>query len=188
MEKWEKCQWFFEETAYLEDEEKDRILDIYMRGNKILKKVLKFLLGILIAGMVLLVIISVVIKEKRAGEKQIHTDIEPIYNHFPDLPETENIQWCSETSEGIGLTTVRIYVYAFYDASISDRFSEQRSVNEIPDFYFVPENLTGNHAEWRRLDDMKFAFQSGITNSEKMLTSVYLNEAGNVIYMEAVGD
>lgn len=31
-------------------------------------------------------------------------------------------------------------------------------------------------------------FQSGIKDSEKMVTSVYLNETGNVIYMEAVGD
>ena len=39
---------------------------------------------------------------------QVRTDTEPIYNHFPDLPETSEIQWCSKSSEGIGPTTTYI--------------------------------------------------------------------------------
>lgn len=34
-------------------------------------------------------------------EVQIRTETEPIYNHFPDLPGTSKMQWCSESSKGI---------------------------------------------------------------------------------------
>lgn len=149
-----------------------------------LKKVTIPILAILIIG----IILFTVTKGKETDEKQIRTDVKPIYNHFPDLPATEHIQWCSQTSGGIGLTTVWIYVFAFYDHDMSAEFSEEGILNEKPDFYFLPENLAENNSKWRKLENMGAAFQSGIKDSKKMYTSVYLNEAGNVIYMEAVGD
>lgn len=150
------------------------------------------ILAILATGIVL----SAILKEKAAPKRQIRTDMEPIYNHFPDLPATEHIQWCSQTSGGIGLTTVRLYVFAFYDDDISAELGEEEISDENPDFYFLPENLpenwteyiTQNHSGWRKLKHAGNAFQSGIKDSRKMYTAVYLNEAGNIIYLEAIGN
>lgn len=155
-----------------------------MKKTRMLKKILISIMGILIIGIVLFT----VTKGKETDEKQIRTDVEPIYNHFPDMPATENMQWCSRTSSGIGLTTVWVYVFAFYDYDVSAEFSEEGILSEKTDFYFLPENLAEDNSKWRKLEDMGAAFQSGIKASEKMCTSVYLNEAGNIIYMEAVGD
>ena len=149
-----------------------------------LKKITLSILALLTIG----IILFAVTKGKETEDKQIRTDIEPIYNHFPDLPATENIQWCSRTSNGIGLTTVWLYVFAFYDYDVSTEFSEKGILNEKTDFYFLPENLAENSTKWMKLEDAEAAFQSGIKDSRKMGTSVYLNEAGNIIYMEAVGD
>lgn len=151
-----------------------------------LKKAFMIILGILTTWIILLVVTAAFTKEKETDENQIQTDTKPIYNHFPDLPVTENIMWCSQTSDGIGLTTVRIYMFAFYDYDVSVRFSEKGSLNEAPNFYFLPEKPDDDNEKWRKLEDMKFAFQSGIKDSEKMVTSVYLNEAGNIIYMEGM--
>ena len=139
---------------------------------------------ILITGIAL----SAITKEKKPDKKQIRTDTEPIYNHFPGLPATENIQWCSRTSDGIGLTTVWVYVFAFYDYNVGAELGGEGILNEKTDFYFLPEDLTESNSKWRDLEDIGFAFQSGIKDSEKMYTAVYINEAGNIIYMEAVGD
>lgn len=153
-----------------------------------MKKLFLSIAGILITGMLLLIFSGIATQEKNADEKKIRTDTGPVYNHFPDFPAAESIQWCSETSKGIGLTTVRIYVFAFFDSNVSERFGEWENLNKIPDFYFLPDNLIEDNTGWRKLACMEFAFQSGIKDSEKMVTSVYLNETGNVIYMEAVGD
>ena len=48
------------------------------------------------------------------------TETEPIYNHFPDLPKTSEIKWCSQSSGGIGLVTTTLYIFAFYNEDISD--------------------------------------------------------------------
>ena len=152
-----------------------------------MKKVLISILGILIilgTGIALFAIT----KEKEPDEKQIRTDVEPIYNHFPGLPVTDDIQWCSRTSDGIGLTTVWIYVFAFYDYDVGTEFGGEGVLNEKTDFYFLPEDLVDSNLKWRKLEDMGDAFQAGIKLSEKMGVSIYINEAGNIIYMEAVGD
>lgn len=149
-----------------------------------MKKVTISILVILTIG----IILFIAIKGKETDDIQIRTDIEPIYNHFPDLPATETIQWCSKTSSGIGLTTVRVYAFAFYDHDISAEFNEAKILDETPDFYFLPETLTENHSKWRKPENMDAAFQSGITDSKKMRTSVYLNETGNILYMEAIGE
>ena len=156
-----------------------------------MKKIVISILGILIilgVGMTLFAMI----KEKEPVEKQIRTDIEPIYHHFPGLPATEDIQWCSRTSDGIGLTTVWIYVFAFYDYDVGTELGGEGILNEKTDFYFYPEDLVDSNSKWRKLEDKEIVsqsgFQSGIKDSEKMAVSVYINEAGNIIYMEAVGD
>ena len=152
-----------------------------------MKKVLISILGILIilgTGIALFAIM----KEKEPDEKQIRTDVEPIYNHFPGLPATDDMQWCSRTSSGIGLTTVWIYVFAFYDYDVGAELGGEGVFNEKTDFYFLPEDLVDSNSKWRKLEDMGDAFQAGIKLSEKMGVSIYINEAGNIIYMEAVGD
>lgn len=125
---------------------------------------------------------------KNAKPKHIRTDAEPIYNHFPDLPKTKTIQWSSKSSGGIGPTTVFIYVFAFYDHDVSASFSAEGVFNEKSDFYFLPETPSIGHYKWKKLQNMNAAFQSGIKDGEKFYTSVYLNDAGNILYMEAVGD
>ena len=75
-----------------------------LRGGK-LKKVSISMVGLIVI-LVIAIVLFAITKEERPDEKQIRTDVEPIYNHFPDLPATDDIQWCSRTSDGIGLTTV----------------------------------------------------------------------------------
>ena len=152
-----------------------------------MKKVLISILGILIilvTGMVLFALT----KEKEPDEKQIRTDVEPIYNHFPGLPATDDMQWCSRTSDGIGLTTVWVYVFAFYDYDVGAELGAKGTLSEKTDFYFWPDDLVDSNSKWRKLEDMGDAFQTGIKLSEKMGVSIYINETGNIIYMEAVGD
>lgn len=77
---------------------------------------------------------------------QIHTGTEPIYNHFPDLPETSEIQWCSWISGGIGLTCVKVYILAFYDHDVSNELQDMEIENqgEEIELYFVPEGINGD--------------------------------------------
>ena len=152
-----------------------------------MKKVLILILGTIII-LVIVIALFAIAKEKGMDEKQIRTDVEPIFNHFPGLPATDDIQWCSRTSEGIGLTTVWIYVFAFYDYDVGAELGEKGILNQKTDFYFLPEDLAESSSKWRKLGDMGSAFQAGIKDSEKMYVSVYINETGNIIYMEAVGD
>ena len=157
-----------------------------IRGRT-LKKVIISILGLLII-LVMGIVLFTITKEKEQDEKQIRTDVEPIYNHFPGLPVTDDIQWCSRTSDGIGLTTVWIYVFAFYDYDVGAELGGEGSLIEKTDFYFLPEELVDSNSKWRKLEDMGDAFQAGIKLSEIMGVSIYINEAGNIIYMEAVGD
>ena len=105
-----------------------------------MKKVLISMSGILII-LVIGIVLFAITKEKGQDEMQIRTDIEPIYNHFPGLPATDDIQWCSRTSGGIGLTTVWIYVFAFYDYDVGTELGAEGIVNEKNGFYFLPEEL-----------------------------------------------
>ena len=156
-----------------------------------MKKIIISILGLLII-LVIGIVLFAITKEKGQDEKQIRTDVEPIYNHFPGLPATDDIQWCSQTSDGIGLTTVWIYVFAFYDYDVGAELGGEGILNYKTDFYFWPEDLVDSNSKWRKLEDKEIVsqsgFQSGIKDSEKMVISVYINEAGNIIYMEAVGD
>ena len=120
---------------------------------------------------------------------QFNTDTTPIYNHFPDLPETANIKWYSETSTGIGLSTIKIYIFAFYDHNIQNELQDMNfQTDSAPiEFDAVPGGIDENQ-KWRCADYADFAFQSGIQETQKMNTAIYLNEEGNILYMEAIGD
>ena len=90
------------------------------------------------------------------------------------------------------MTTVWIYVFAFYDYDVGAELGAEGIFNEKTDFYFLPEELVDSNSKWRKLEDKEIVswsgFQPGIKDSEKKVISVYINEAGNIIYMEAVGD
>lgn len=121
---------------------------------------------------------------------QIRLDEEPIYNHFPTLPKAKQLQWCSKSSSGIGLTTVKVYLYAFYIENIEMYFFDEID-NVIVDVeispYFTPESLKGKDIKWKVIEDAEFFFQEGIPDHQKMGTKVYYSEQFNVIYIEAIG-
>lgn len=144
------------------------------------------LLGLLsVAGVVLFMADKVNTEEN----PQIRTETEPIYNHFPDLPETSEVQWCSWTSSGIGLTTIKVYIFAFYDHDVSNELQDMEieSQGEDIELYFVPEGINGDE-KWRLVENAGTAFQTGIKDTEKMSTVVYINGAGTVLYVEAIGE
>lgn len=148
---------------------------------------------ILVAGVIFLImaagifLVSTIMKTEEPI--QVRTDIEPIYNHFPDLPETSQIQWCSKSSDGIGLTTTYLYIFAFYDNDISNELQDMviKDNNEEIEVYFVPDGVDANQ-KWKHVEDAGFAFQKDIKNTQKMWTTVSINEAGTILYIEAVGD
>ncbi|MDE6220765.1 MAG: hypothetical protein K2G51_10135 [Lachnospiraceae bacterium] len=111
-----------------------------------------------------------------------------IYNHFPDLPETSEIQWCSVTSGGLGPSMVRLYIFAFYDHDISGELQEMAVQSECGDIelYYEPDEVKGQ--KWKSAENANFAFQSNIIMTKKMCTVVHINEAGTILYVEAVGD
>lgn len=159
-----------------------------MKNRGVLKKGLIAwlkLAGVILAAGIFLASIRI----KTEEPIQVRTDTEPIYNHFPDLPETSEIRWCSQSSEGIGLTTVNLYIFTFYDDDISNELQDMKIKDEGEDIelYFVSDGIE-NKQKWRRVENAGFAFQKEIKDTEKMHTDVYINEAGTMLYIEAVGD
>ena len=122
---------------------------------------------------------------------QIRTETGPIYNHFPDLPQTSEIQWCSKSSGGIGLTTTTIYIFAFYNYDISSELQamemEIETQSENPELYFVPNEINMEQ-KWRHVENANLAFQSSIKITQLMNTTVYINESGTILYIEAIGN
>lgn len=116
------------------------------------------------------------------------TETEPIYSHFPDLPKTSEIKWCSKSSGGIGLVTTTIYIFAFYDEDISGSLQGMTIDDKTAkiELYYEPEEVKGQ--KWRLVENTAFAFQTGIKDTQKMYTNVYLNESGTIVYVEAIGD
>ena len=116
-------------------------------------------------------------------------ETEPIYNHFPDLPETSKMQWCGEASEGIGLNTVRVSVFAYYDHDITGELEGIRFVDweDAVHLRFVPEGIS-REQKWKSVEDAPFAFQADIRNTQKINTAVYINETGTILNMQAIGD
>lgn len=129
--------------------------------------------------------------EKSIQNIQVRTETEPIYNHFPDLPETSAIQWCSQSSGGIGLTSTTLYLFAFYNRDVSGELQEMRieSQGENIELYFVPDGVNGDE-KWRRVESAGNAFplQTGVRESARLYADVYINEAGTILYVEAIGD
>lgn len=116
------------------------------------------------------------------------TETEPIYSHFPDLPKTSEIKWCSQSLGGIGLVTTTIYIFAFYDEDISGSLQGMTIDDKTAkiELYYEPEEVKGQ--KWRLVENTAFAFQTGIKDTQKMYTNVYLNESGTIVYVEAIGD
>ena len=158
-----------------------------------MRKIFTVLLGLFIAVGVLVSAVGVILfavgRVKRNDNIQIRTETEPIYNHFPDLPKTSVIQWCSRTSDGIGLTTVKLYFFAFYDYDVSNELQEMKIENQGEDIelHFVPDGINKDE-KWRCVENAGFAFQTGIKDTEKMYTTVYINDAGTILYVEAIGN
>ncbi len=157
----------------------------------------KILSGLAVAAGVLFtvgVVLSVIVflmsgRYKPKENIQMRTDTEPIYNHFPGLPETSEIQWCSRALESIGPTTLKLHIFAFYDHDISSELEDMEIENQSEDieFYFVPECISGDE-KWRYVKNADFAFQAGIKDTEKMYTTVYINDTGTILYIDVIGD
>ena len=152
-----------------------------------MRKIAIILLGLAAAGGVFLASKAFRIKES----VQIRTETEPIYNHFPDLPQTSEIQWCSKSSGGIGLTTTTIYIFAFYNYDISSELqateTEIETQSENIELYFVPNEINMEQ-KWRHVENANLAFQSSVKITQQMNTTVYINESGTILYIEAIGN
>ncbi len=137
----------------------------------------------------LILILMLFIGEKKAYQEiQVRTDIESIYNHFPDFPRTEIVEWCAISSTGIGPTTIEIYVFAFYDYDVEQlletNLEEKISFINPP---FFPDTLNRQYEGWNKVNGA-FLFQNKINKYKRMYTDVYVNTDCNIIYMEAIGD
>lgn len=164
-----------------------------MERRRTVRKIFIVLLALIAAVWLLFAVAGALLfAAERAEMKeniQIHTETEPIYNHFPDLPETSEMQWCSKSSEGIGLTTTTVYIFSFYNHDISNELQEMDIKNESEDIelHFTPDGIN-EEQKWRRVENAKYAFQTGIKDTSKMYTTVYINDAGTILYIEAIGD
>lgn len=145
--------------------------------------------GVLLAAAVIVAAVFLVWGRKEYIQER--TDTEPIYNYFPEVPETSEIQWCSRTSVSIGPSTLRLYIFAFYDHDISselqDMGMEIAGQTEDIELYYVPDSINGQQ-NWRHIENGAFAFQTGIKDSKKLYTTVSINDAGTILYIEAIGD
>lgn len=139
------------------------------------------------AGVVLSAVIFLV--SGRKEYVQMRTDTEPIYNHFPELPAASEIQWCSTTSVSIGPSTLELHIFAFYDHDISSELQGMVIGDQSGDIElsYVPDSAIENE-KWRLVENAPMAFQAGIKDTEKMYTTVYINDAGTILYMYAIGD
>lgn len=127
------------------------------------------------------------------GKDSVMTSTEtgPIYNHFPDLPETSKIEWCSRSTGGIGLVNHWLYIFAFYDHDISSELQEMTvgDVCEGLELYYEPDEVRGQ--QWRSLGKEQhatYAFQDDIAVTDKLSTQVYINETGTLLYIDAYWD
>ena len=94
------------------------------------KKICIILLLVAAVGVCFALVVLAVLGAKGKESVMVSTETGPIYNHFPDLPKTSEIQWCSRTKGGIGLSMVRLHIFAFYDHDISGELQEMTVKNE----------------------------------------------------------
>lgn len=118
---------------------------------------------------------------------KIKKDPQPIYNHFPTLPKTDNIEWYSTQSDGIGLVTTRLYVFAKYDNPEEiDKLLAGMSFANVKNMEFgFKSSYLKEDAKWFKLP---FDYQDGIEEHKKMIASAYVSGDNSVIYIEAVSD
>ncbi len=153
-----------------------------------MKTIYRILAALAVAGVLLAATVMVALSAK--GEEAVMTSTEtaPIYNHFPDLPETTQIKWCSKSSGGIGLVTTKLYIYAFYDADLGSQLQDMDFESEAAPIESAYESDEVKGQKWRHAGNAPFAFQRGIQDTNRMYTEVYLSESGRILYIEAIGD
>ena len=109
----------------------------------------RILAALAVAGVLLAATVMVALSAK--GEEAVMTSTEtaPIYNHFPDLPETAQIKWCSKSSGGIGLVTTKLYIYAFYDADLGSQLQDMDFESEAApiESAYEPDEVKGQ--KWK---------------------------------------
>lgn len=84
--------------------------------------------------------------------------------------------------------TTTLYIFSFYNEDISDTLQGMTIDDKAAtiELYYEPEEVRGQ--KWRLVENAAFAFQTGIKDTKKMYTNVYLNASGTILYVEAVGD
>ena len=141
---------------------------------------------ILTVGCILLMLIITLCGCKTQPE--FSTDTKPIYNHFPNLPKTDKISWYNETLEGIGPTTVKLYVFAQYETSEQlNEFLQNidiASETSTIEAKYLPDAIDSNNI-WYELQNVPFCFQEEGPNT--MNTKVYVNDTHTVLFMYAIG-
>ena len=90
------------------------------------------------------------------------------------------------------MTTVKIYIFAFYDHDVSNELQDMEIENQSEDIelYFVPDGVNGDE-KWRRVEsteNVPFPLQTGVRESARFTADVYINEAGTILYIEGIGD
>ena len=132
-------------------------------------------------------IVKILFQEK----SELRTDSEPIYDHFPGLPETERVEWRSVTHGGIGPSTVELYIFAFLtDDTAMDARIAQHSLSEDEvkiDSIFTPKDLD-NGITWRQLLDVPFCFQENSPYKDLMHTKIYISNDRKIVFIYAIGE
>ena len=95
-----------------------------MKNRMKRKQIYIILLALAAGGACFALLVLLALGAKGKDSVMQGTETAPIYNHFPDVPETSQMQWCSRSSGGIGLVTTCIYVFACYDHDISGELQE----------------------------------------------------------------
>lgn len=152
------------------------------------KRIYSMLLALAVSGICFWLLALLVQEIKGKDDVMISKETEPIYNHFPDLPETSEIEWCSRSKGGLGLVNHWLYIFAFYDHDVSGELQEMTVEDACEDmeWYYMPDKAKGQ--SWKSVENAHFAFQSDIAEYKKMSTKVSINETGTILYVEAYWD
>lgn len=155
------------------------------------KRIRMILLVLAIGGVWFGLLVLCALGAKGRDTVMTSTETEPVYNHFPNLPETSEIAWCSRSTGGIGLVNHWLYIFAFYDHDIRGELQEMAmgDVCEDIELYYEPDEVKGQR--WRSLGKEQhatYAFQDDIAVTDQLSTQVYINETGTILYVEAYWD
>lgn len=125
----------------------------------------------------------------------IRTDTKPMLDRFPQLPISDNIQWCTTSEVGrIGLDKYDLYLFAFYKPNELQAVLNDISVEfigQLPDYeepYFLPEELEEIGEEWSRFNRSGQLFQGGIAVEKQLPAEYYFDLKQGVIYIHASWD